>query len=144
MLATLMAASCLSLPWNTWQESSFLNHTPLLVVSPLPAQAVADFDGDHLLDRAELLSNGFQKNIYLSFSSYWRPSLQFSCETQQLGSIYAEDIDRDSDNDLIWVSDEHSTSQARFSPRAPASNKNNNPGNNPGVKICSEIPADAQ
>jgi hypothetical protein len=79
---------------------------------PLPAQAVADFDGDRLPDRAELVSNGFHKNIRLTFSSQWAPSLRFSSETQQPGSIYAEDIDRDSDNDLIWVSGEQASHTA--------------------------------
>jgi hypothetical protein len=76
---------------------------------PLPAQAVTDFDGDRLPDRAELVSDGFQKIIQLTFSSHWALSLHFSSETQQRGSIYAEDIDRDSDEDLIWVSDQQPT-----------------------------------
>src|SRR5262249_27997229 len=49
--------------------------------------------------------DGFQKIIQLTFSSHLAPSLHFSSETQQPGSIYAEDIDRDSYDDLIWVAD---------------------------------------
>jgi hypothetical protein len=102
MLAT---AAGLGLPWSPRQKSSSLNRAPLPMLSPFSAQAVADFDGDRLPDRAELVSDGFQKNIRLTFSSHQAPSLHFSSETQRPGSIYAEDIDRDSDNDLIWVSD---------------------------------------
>jgi len=82
------------------------------MLSPLIAQTVADFDGDRLPDRAELVSDGFQKNIRLTLSSHWAPSLHFSSETQQPGRIYAEDIDRDCDDDLIWVSDGQSTHTA--------------------------------
>jgi hypothetical protein len=71
-----------------------------------PAQAVTDFDGDQLPDRAELTSNGIYKHIHLRLSSPWVTNLHFSTESPQPGSIYAEDIDRDGDNDLIWVSDQ--------------------------------------
>lgn len=104
LLLILAMASGLGLPWSPRQESSSLNRAPLPMLLSPPVQAVADFDGDRLPDRAELVSNGFHKNIQLTFSSHWVPSLHFSPETQQPGSIYAEDIDRDSDNDLIWVS----------------------------------------
>jgi len=105
IMALVATASGISFPWNDRELPFSLNCTlPPLDCSP-PAPAVADFDGDLLLDRAELISNGFQKNIHLTFSSHWKPSLHFSSEIQQPGSIYAEDIDRDSDNDLIWVSD---------------------------------------
>ena len=107
----LAIPSALGLPWNPWRESSSLNFAqPMLL--PLPTQAVADFDGDRLPDRAELISDGFQKNIQFTFSSHLEPSLRFSSETQRPGSIYAEDIDRDSDEDLIWVSDGQSAQSA--------------------------------
>jgi hypothetical protein len=108
----LVMAAGVGLPWSPRQESSPLNRAPLPIPLPLPAQTVADFDGDRLPDRAELVSNGFRKNIQLTFSSHWATSLRFSSETQQTGSIYAEDIDRDSDNDLIWVSDRQSAHTA--------------------------------
>src|SRR4030095_13522006 len=82
-------------------EQGALTQAPLPIAFPFPTQAVADFDGDRLPDRAELVSNGFNKNIHLTRSSFQVTSLHFSHETQQLGSILAEDIDRDSDNDLI-------------------------------------------
>jgi hypothetical protein len=109
MLAT---AAGPGLPWSPRQESPSLNHAPPPTPVRLPAQAVADFDGDHLPDRAELVSDGFRKNIQLTFSSSRAPSLHFSSDTQQPGSIYAEDIDRDSDDDLIWVSDGQSAHAA--------------------------------
>ena len=111
-LLMLATAAGLGLPWSPRQETSSLNHAPLSMPLTLPAQAVADFDGDRLPDRAELVSNGLQKNIQLTFSSHWAPSLHFSTDTQQPGSIYAEDIDRDSDDDLIWVSDGRSAHTA--------------------------------
>jgi len=68
-----------------------------------------DFDGDRLPDRAELTSNGPYKNIHLTLSSPYVTNLSFSTESPQPGSIRAEDIDHDSDNDLIWVSDQQAT-----------------------------------
>jgi hypothetical protein len=106
MLALLLlSAASLCLPWSSRQESSSLDLTPLLV-SLLPAQVFADFDGDSLLDRVELISDGNQKNICLTFSSHWEPSLNFSAKTRLAGSIYSQDIDRDRDSDLIWISDD--------------------------------------
>ena len=104
-LLMLATASGLGLPWSPPQRTSSFDRASLPMLFPLPAQAVADFDGDCLPDRADLVSNGSNKNIQLTFSSRWAPSLHFSSETQQPGSIYVEDIDHDSDNDLIWVSD---------------------------------------
>lgn len=104
LVLILAMASGPGLPWCPHQESSSLDRAPLPMLLPPPAQAVADFDGDRLPDRAELVSKGFHKNIQLTFSSHRAPSLRFFSETQQPGSIYADDIDRDSDNDLIWVS----------------------------------------
>jgi hypothetical protein len=112
LILMLATPAGLGLPWSPRQESSSLKHAPLPMPLTLPAQAVADFDGDRLPDRAELVSDGFQKNIQLTLSSKWAPSLHFSSETQEPGSIYAEDIDRDSDDDLIWVSDGQSTHTA--------------------------------
>ena len=82
---------------------------PLPVRFQTPAQAVMDFDGDRIPDQAELTSNGHYKNIHLTLSSPYVTNLSFSTESLQPGSIRAEDIDRDSDSDLIWVSDQQST-----------------------------------
>ncbi|MBO0725825.1 MAG: VCBS repeat-containing protein [Blastocatellia bacterium] len=77
-----------------------------------PAQAITDFDGDQFPDRAELTSDGLYKNIHLTLSSPWATNLRFSTETAQPGSIHAEDIDYDGDNDLIWVSDQQPAQSA--------------------------------
>lgn len=66
-------------------------------------QAIADFDGDQLPDRAELISRGYDRNIRLTLSSPWVISLHFSSEAPEFGVLHAEDIDHDSDKDLIWV-----------------------------------------
>ena len=90
-------------------SSSFV---PLPARFLAPAQAVMDFDGDQLPDRAELTSNGSYKNIHLTLSSPWVANLHFSTETPQSGSIHAEDIDYDGDYDLIWVSDQQPSESA--------------------------------
>src|SRR5215813_7314579 len=97
---------------NSQRDRLSLNSALLLVRFPNPAQAVTDFDGDRLPDRAELTSNGSYKNIHLTLSSPWVTNLHFSTESQQPGSIHAEDIDHDGDNDLIWVSDQQQTQPA--------------------------------
>ncbi len=89
-----------------------LNSASLPVRFLNPAQAVTDFDGDRLPDRAELTSNGSYKNIHLTLSIPRVTNLHFSTESLQPGSIHAEDIDHDGDNDLIWVSDQQSTQSA--------------------------------
>src|SRR5262245_12553548 len=71
---------------------------------PLPA--FADFDGDNLPDLAELVSNGFQKHIHLLFGSQSGTNLHFSTETSHSGRLHTGDIDRDNDDDLIWISNQ--------------------------------------
>lgn len=78
----------------------------------LSVETVADFDGDRVPDRAELYSQGFLKDIRLTLSSPWVADLHFSSEVDQAGSLYAADIDLDSDNDLVWVSDLRRVSSA--------------------------------
>jgi hypothetical protein len=105
-LTVIAASSGFGWPPSARPEGVSPLQPPLPELFPLPAQAIADFDGDRLPDRAELFSNGFQKNIHLTLSSPWVRSLNFSAETQQPGTLCAEDVDRDSDNDLVWVSDQ--------------------------------------
>src|SRR5262249_62358832 len=94
---------------DSQQDPLSLNSASLPFRFLNPAQAVTDFDGDRLPDRAELTSNGPYKNIHLTLSSPRVTNLHFSTESQQPGSIHAEDIDSDGDNDLIWVSDQQPT-----------------------------------
>jgi hypothetical protein len=65
--------------------------------------ALADFDGDHRIDRATLDSTGRRKRIDIRFSQT-KPStvLYFDTGTEDGGSLFANDIDNDGDNDLIW------------------------------------------
>jgi len=97
---------------DSQQDRLSLNSASLPVRFLNPLQSVTDFDGDRLPDRAELTSNGSYKNIHLTLSSPRVTNLHFSTESQQPGSIHAEDIDHDGDNDLIWVSDQQSTQYA--------------------------------
>jgi len=97
---------------DSQQDRLSLNSASLSVRFLNPLQSVTDFDGDRLPDRAELTSNGSYKNIHLTLSSPRVTNLHFSTESQQPGSIHAEDIDHDGDNDLIWVSDQQSTQSA--------------------------------
>jgi hypothetical protein len=112
LLLMLATASGCGFLWSPPQEPSSQRRAPLPAVPQLTAQAIADFDGDHLPDRAELVSNDLQKGIRLMLSSRQASSLRFSSETEQPGSIYAEDIDHDSDEDLVWVSDQQPTHTA--------------------------------
>jgi hypothetical protein len=107
LIVAVVAATVETGPARDSRENHLsLNFAPLPVRFQNPAQAVTDFDGDLLPDRAELTSNGSHKNIHLTLSSPWGTNLSFSTETPQPGSILAEDIDHDGDNDLIWVSDQ--------------------------------------
>jgi hypothetical protein len=94
---------------DSQQDRLSLSSAPLPVRFPNPAQAVTDFDGDRLPDQAELTSNGAYKNVHLTLSSTLVTNLHFSTESQQPGSIRAEDIDYDGDNDLIWAADQEAT-----------------------------------
>jgi len=90
---------------SSQQDCLSSSSQPLPVRFLAPTQAVMDFDGDRLPDRAELTSNGIYKHIHLTLSFLRATNLHFSTESLQAGSIRSEDIDHDGDNDLIWVSD---------------------------------------
>lgn len=65
--------------------------------------ALADFDGDDRIDRATLDSTGRRKRIDIRFGQA-KPStiLYFDTGTEDGGSLFANDVDNDGDNDLIW------------------------------------------
>jgi len=109
IVAVVAATTKISPALDSQDDRLLLNATPLHVRFPTPVQAITDFDGDRLPDLAELASNGVQKDIHLTLSLPLVTSLRFSTRTLQSGSIHAEDIDHDSDADLIWVSDQQST-----------------------------------
>jgi hypothetical protein len=98
-------ALLIRLPRETWLDRGATCETPSLIKVSASGQVAADFDGDHWLDRAELFSDGFNKNIRLGFSGAWMMTLSFFADTRQPGILQVEDIDRDSDEDLVWVSD---------------------------------------
>jgi hypothetical protein len=112
VVAVVAAATKIGPAQDSRQGRVSLNSASLPVRFLNPTQAVMDFDGDRLPDRAELTSNGPYKNIHLTLSSPRVTNLHFSTESQQPGSIHAEDIDHDGDNDLIWVSDPQRTQSA--------------------------------
>jgi len=112
IVAVVAATAKIGRAQDSQQDRLSLNFAPLPVRFLTPARAVTDFDGDRLPDRAELTSNGSYKNIHLTLSSPRVTNLHFSTESQQPGSIHAEDIDHDGDNDLIWVSDQQTTQSA--------------------------------
>jgi hypothetical protein len=109
IVAVVAAATRIGPARDSRRDRHSFNSAPLTVGFQTPAQAVTDFDGDRLPDLAELTSDGFHKNIHLTLSSPRVTNLSFSTETSQPGSIHAEDIDHDGDNDLIWVSDRQPT-----------------------------------
>jgi hypothetical protein len=112
VVAVVAAATKIGPAQDSRQGRVSSNSASLPVRFLNPTQAVMDFDGDQLPDRAELTSNGSYKNIHLTLSSPRVTNLHFSTESQQPGSIHAEDIDHDGDNDLIWVSDQQRTQSA--------------------------------
>jgi hypothetical protein len=110
LIVAVVAATTETGPWRDSQHNHpSSNFAPLPARFLTPTQAVMDFDGDRLPDRAELIPNGSYKSIHLTLSSPKVTNLSFFTESPQPGSLYAEDIDRDGDNDLIWVSNQQPT-----------------------------------
>src|SRR5215475_11507492 len=95
IVAVVAAAAEIGPAWGSRQDRLPLNSAPLPGLSPPPAQAIVDFDGDLAPNRPELTSNGFHKHIHLTLSSPSVTNLHFSTESSQPGRIYAEDIDHD-------------------------------------------------
>ena len=109
IIAVVAANSETGFVQDSQQDRLSLNFPPLPVRFSASAQAVMDFDGDRFPDQAELISNGLHKHIHLRLSSPRVTNLHFSTESPQPGSLHAEDIDNDGDNDLIWVSERQAT-----------------------------------
>jgi hypothetical protein len=106
ILAALIALS--ALPWQpicvTGNQAP--RHRPVntswLVGFPL-FPLFSDFDGDHKLDQAELVSRGQHQSIHLRFGDSQASALSFDVETAVPGRLVSVDIDRDDDLDLIWL-----------------------------------------
>ena len=64
----------------------------------------SDFDRDNRLDQAELFSNGAQKSIHVSLGQSGWKFLSFDSGVLDRGRLVSDDIDKDGDADLIWIS----------------------------------------
>lgn len=66
--------------------------------------ALADFDGDRLVDNATLSGIGRNKSVDIRLShSATRTLVHFDTLTSEQGSLFSNDVDTDGDNDLIWT-----------------------------------------
>jgi hypothetical protein len=66
--------------------------------------ALADLDGDNLVDKAELGGTGLSKNIRLRLSRTGQFSvLTFDTSSLDRGSLLAQDVNDDGEVDLIWT-----------------------------------------
>src|SRR5262245_60979793 len=93
-LAILLAfAGCLAFP-------SFAAAQPPSFGTPLFSHS----DGDSKVDQAELVSNGAQKHIHVSFGSRNCKSLSFDSGVQDRRRLVADDFDRDGDTVIVWIS----------------------------------------
>src|SRR5262249_55086294 len=83
-----------------------LNRRPSTHASSLQfdqSLALADFDGDTRVDEAKLTVSGRNKKVEIRLSKAAAvTSLDFETLTSDQGSLFAEDIDQDGDEDLIW------------------------------------------
>ena len=79
---------------------------PIAVAGPLFSlqPVLSDFDGDNHLDQAHLSSQGSHKQIHLHLQKSSTKTLSFDSGLSDPGSLLSDDIDRDGDADLIWVS----------------------------------------
>src|SRR5215471_17543434 len=66
--------------------------------------ALADLDGDNLVDKAELGGTGLSKNIQLKLTRSGKSSvLTFDTAFLDRGSLLAQDVNDDGEIDLIWT-----------------------------------------
>ncbi len=75
---------------------------------PLTAQSFivfSDFDGDHRLDKVELVSAGSGKSIHVTFGDSRTSPLHLHLLAFDPGHLLVTDIDHDKALDLIWVSE---------------------------------------
>src|SRR5262245_43846365 len=98
IVAVVAAATKIGPAQDSQQDRLSLNSASLPFRFLNPAQAVTDFDGDRLPDRAELTSNGPYKNIHLTLSSPRVTNLHFYTESQKPWCFHAIDFVHDSYN----------------------------------------------
>jgi hypothetical protein len=72
--------------------------------SPLWAERLsANLDQDQKPDLAQFTTTGGLKSIRIAFGNAQTSHLYFKNPTGDLGHLFADDIDRDRDADLVWV-----------------------------------------
>lgn len=111
-LVRLIALALIAAPWQQpISASSAVTKRTLaqpLCGSPLELRPVfSDFDGDNKIDRARLTARGQYKNIQVALSNAPHRSLFFDTGVLDYGRLLTGDVDRDNDEDLIWVSQNH-------------------------------------
>lgn len=62
-----------------------------------------DLDADLRPDRLTLIANGDQRTLNIRFGDARRSQVSFRSRTNAPGNLFARDIDRDGDVDLVWV-----------------------------------------
>ncbi|HZS10539.1 MAG TPA: VCBS repeat-containing protein [Blastocatellia bacterium] len=104
MAPSLLAASAarISVP----QSHPTQLHSARAYSTLLPPRLIyADFNGDDQPDQVEIYSHGRDKGIELTLSGSLVTQLHFRTDSFDQGSLLCGDIDRDSDEDLVWVSE---------------------------------------
>jgi hypothetical protein len=72
--------------------------------------ALSDFDADGLLDEARVDGSSFQKSVGILLSRSGKQSfLHFNAIRRNVGSLFAQDIDKDGSTDLIWADPLHAS-----------------------------------
>jgi hypothetical protein len=72
--------------------------------------ALSDFDEDGLLDEARIDGSSFHKSVGILLSGSGKRSfLHFNAVRRNVGSLFAQDIDRDGSTDLIWADPLHAS-----------------------------------
>src|SRR5262249_56701315 len=100
MVALVAATTELGPALNSGRDRRSLNSAPAPVRFLTHTHAITDFDGDRLPDEAELISNGFHKNVHLTLSSPWVQVLSFSPASQQHGRLRAPHTNHNTCNHL--------------------------------------------
>src|SRR5262245_48970252 len=101
--------SVLLTQWSAPLSSSAHSARPSIppasqLVFPLSAaRASADFDQDQKPDLAQFTTTGGVKSIRIAFGNAQTSHLYFKDPTGDLGHLFADDINRDQDADLVWV-----------------------------------------
>src|SRR5215831_20210794 len=102
IIALLFILGLAAVPAFAGSETTALDSGIRFSASTLPL--FSDFDADNKIDHAELFSDGAQKHIHISLGNFAWKSLSFDSGVQDPGRLMSDDIDRDGDTDILWVS----------------------------------------